>query len=188
MTGEVHRPPPVGMTPVSFSIQRTPSPCPALSPAPWPVASSSLCCDSSSHPSSNHEHPRKHNHRATLWLITWRVSDHCNVGFLRNIMSFFLRMTIVWRTSIALRLTFKFFNLDAKTYWSFRRWKYWSLVLFPCVWKPHFTDFLWPYNFWCHRSSRNLSNSTVGCHIVQGLTLLELPPWSAALWGFSKVT
>lgn len=148
----------------------------------------SLCCDSSSHPSSNHEQPRKRNHRATLWLITWQVSDHCNVDFLSNIMSFFLRMTIVWRTSIALHLTFKFFNLDAKTYWSFRRWKYWSLGLFPRAWKPQFTDLLWPYNFWCHRSSRNLSNSTVGSHIVQGLTLLESPPWSTALWGFSKVT
>lgn len=105
--------------------------------------------------------------RTPLWLITWQVSDHCNVGFLRNIVSFLLRMTIAWRTSIALRLTFKFFNLDAKIYWSFVRWKYWSLGLFPCAWKPQFTDFLWQYNLCCHRSSRSLlSNSTVGCHIV----------------------
>lgn len=127
----------------------------------------SLCCDSSSRPLSNHEQPRRPNLRTPLWLITWEVSDHCNVGFLRNIVSFLLRMTLAWKTSIALRLTFRFFNLDAKIYWSFVRWKYWSLGLFPCAWTPQFTDFLWQYNLWCHRSSRSLlSNSTVGCHIV----------------------
>ena len=45
----------------------------------------SLCCDCTSHPLSNQQQPRKPNHRTPLWLITWQVSDHCNVGFLRNI-------------------------------------------------------------------------------------------------------
>lgn len=46
-----------------------------------------LPCDSSTHPLNNQEQLGKLNHRASLCLITWQGNDHCDVGFVRNIIS-----------------------------------------------------------------------------------------------------